>query len=431
MLGKRMQIILLALILAVGAQTFILAYSQYSIPFQGMTLSYYSDTTPILLQETGLSASGWVNLMFHNVTSSSSMLDISVNGNVTENGQQSPASMQTTTVEFPTNQDTILFLRNGGQQSLQIFAGPAGQAFQLIPGYSVNLSGTWTLHDTYVLHTPLGTFTAYRYHYSISGGGTTLDFYASYDQVRQVLIYGEVYATQNGLSALIEKITLANTNVEFTTTSTTSSTPGSSGSSSPSCVIATAAYGSALAPPVQFLREFRDQNVEKTYLGSQFMLAFNAWYYSWAPSIARMESTNAGLRAFMRALILPLLGSLFVSQILFSLIVPINSELAILVAGIIASALIGLMYLTPILLLPALKLMRKRTLTKKTIAVLGLIGVIFTLAGTITHGTLGVLQNLTALMVVETILMVPVTVMYQLTHRILQWKNSLTTSFSQ
>ena len=422
MLEKRMRIILLILILTVGSQMLILAHSQYSIPFQGMTLSYYSVTTPILLQETGISASGWVNLMFHDLTSSSSMLDISVNGNVTENGQQSPASMQTTTVNFPTNQDTILFLRNGGQQSLQIYAGPAGQAFQLIPGYSVNLSGTWTLHDTYVLHTALGTFTAYRYHYSISGGGTTLDFYASYDEVRQVLIYGEVYATQNGLSVLIEKLTLVNTNVQFTTTST-SSNPGSSGSSSPSCVIATAAYGSALAPPVQFLREFRDQNVERTYLGSQFMLAFNAWYYSWAPSIAKMESTNSGLRAFMRALILPLIGSLFVSQILFRLIAPINSELAILVAGITASALVGLMYLTPILLLPALKLMRRRTLTKKTIGVLLLIGAIFTLAGTVTHGTVGAVQNLSALVVVETILITPVTVAYQLTHRNPEWKN--------
>jgi len=124
----------------------------------------------------------------------------------------------------------------------------------------------------------------------------------------------------------------------------------------------------------------------------------------------------------MRALILPLIGSLFVSQILFSLIVPINSELAVLVAGIVASALVGLMYLTPILFLPALKLMRKRTLTKKTMAVLGLIGVIFTLTGTITHGTVGVIQNLTALVVVETILIVPVTVVYQLTHRNLEWK---------
>src|SRR5208282_1116374 len=424
MLEKRMLIILLALILIVGSQTLVLAYSQYSIPFQGMTLSYYSDTTPILLQETGLSASGWVNLMFHDLTSSSSKLDISVNGNVTESGQQSPTSIQTTTVDFPTNQDTILFLRNGGQHSLQIYAGPAGQAFQLIPGYSVNLSGTWTLHDTYVLHTVLGTFTAYRYHYSVSGGGTTLDFYGSYDQVRQVLIYGEVYATQNGLSVLIEKLTLVNTNVQFTTTSTTSSTPGSSSpSSSPSCVIATAAYGSALAPPVQFLREFRDQNVERTYLGSQFMLAFNAWYYSWAPSIAKMESTNSGLRAFMRALILPLIGSLFVSQILFRLIAPINSELAILVAGITASALVGLMYLTPILLLPALKLMRRRTLTKKTIGVLLLIGAIFTLAGTVTHGTVGAVQNLSALVVVETILITPVTAAYQLTHRNPEWKN--------
>jgi hypothetical protein len=67
--------------------------------------------------------------------------------------------------------------------------------------------------------------------------------------------------------------------------------------------------------------------------------------------------------------------------------------------------------------------MRKRTLTKKAIAVLGLVGVMFTLAGTITHGTVGVVQNLTALMVVETILITPVTVVYQLTHRIQEWKN--------
>jgi hypothetical protein len=422
MLEKRVLIIILAAILIVGSQTLVLASnsgvkdSQYSIPFQGMNLNYYSATTPILLQQTGLSANGWINLMFHDLTSSSSKLDISVNGNVTENGQESPASIQTSTVDFPTNQDTILFLRNGGQQSLQIYAGPVGQAFQLIPGSSVNLSGTWTLHDTYSLHTALGAFTAYRYHYSISGGNTALDFYASYEKVTQVLIYGEVYATQNGLSALIEKLELRNTNVQFTTTSTTSSsTPGSS---SPSCVIATAAYGSALAPPVQFLREFRDQNVEKTYLGSQFMSAFNAWYYSWAPSIARLESTNAGLRAGMRGLILPLIATLIVSQELFTLIAPFNPEVAIFISGLAASGLVGLAYLTPILLLPFLRLMRGRTLTKKGMVCLVVFGVIVTLAGTVTHGSFGVVENLSALAVVEAILLTPVVCLSLVSHRI-------------
>ena len=411
MLEKRVVILILVVILIAGSQNLVLASnswvkdSQYSIPFQGMNLSYYSATTPILLQQTGLSANGWINLMFHDLTGSSSKLDISVNGNVTENGQEAPTSIQTATVDFPTNQDTILFLRNGGQQSLQIYAGPAGQAFQLIPGSSVNLSGTWTLHDTYSLHTALGTFTAYRYHYSISGGSIVLDFYASYEKVTQVLIYGEVYATQNGLPALIEKLELRNTNVQFTTTSSTSSTPGSS---SPSCVIATAAYGSALAPPVQFLREFRDQNVEKTYLGSQFMSAFNAWYYSWAPSIARIESTNAGLRAGMRALILPLIASLFVSRELFTLIVPFNPEVAIFISGLAASGLVGLTYLTPILLIPFLRLMRRRALTKKAMACIAIFGVIVTLVGTVTHGTFGVVENLSALAVVETILLTPV-----------------------
>jgi hypothetical protein len=384
-----------------------------------MTLSYYSETTPILQQYEHLAANGWVNLMFHDLTASASKVDISVNGSVTENGQGYPVSNQST-VDFPTNEDTILFLRNGGQQNLQVYAGSIGQALQIIPGSSINLTGTWALHDIYNLHTALGSFTAYRYHYSISGGGITLDFYASYDQVREVLIYGEVYATlQNSLPVLIEKVTLLNTNVEFTTPagSTTSSTSGP-GNPSPSCVIATAAYGSPLAPPVQFLREFRDQKVEKTYLGSEFMFAFNAWYYSWAPPIAKMESTNPELRAVMRALIVPLIGTLFVSQMLFNLLMPMNAELAILLVGLMTSAMVGLIYLTPILLLPALKL-RKRRMTTKMITFLGLIGLIFTLAGTITHGTIGPAQNLAALIVVETIMIVPVTVVHHLTRKIL------------
>jgi len=55
------------------------------------------------------------------------------------------------------------------------------------------------------------------------------------------------------------------------------------------CLIATAAYGSELAPQVQFLREIRDSTIMSTTSGSTFMTGFNQLYYSFSPTIADME----------------------------------------------------------------------------------------------------------------------------------------------
>ena len=44
------------------------------------------------------------------------------------------------------------------------------------------------------------------------------------------------------------------------------------------CLIATAAYGSEMAPQVQFLREIRDNKVLNTESGSSFMTGFNQFY---------------------------------------------------------------------------------------------------------------------------------------------------------
>ena len=41
------------------------------------------------------------------------------------------------------------------------------------------------------------------------------------------------------------------------------------------CLIATAAYGSEMAPQVQFLREIRDGKVMSTESGASFMAGFN------------------------------------------------------------------------------------------------------------------------------------------------------------
>lgn len=59
------------------------------------------------------------------------------------------------------------------------------------------------------------------------------------------------------------------------------------------CLIATATFGSELAPQVQFLRDFRDKQIMQTFAGSNFMVAFNAWYYSFSPAVAQYEYSHA------------------------------------------------------------------------------------------------------------------------------------------
>ena len=109
------------------------------------------------------------------------------------------------------------------------------------------------------------------------------------------------------------------------------------------CLIATATYGSELAPQVQFLRDFRDQQIMNTFAGSNFMTAFNAWYYSFSPAVARYESTNPTARVLAKTVLYPLIGILQISSSTFSLF-GFAPEFAALVTGLLAGSLIGLAY---------------------------------------------------------------------------------------
>ncbi|MEM2016298.1 MAG: CFI-box-CTERM domain-containing protein [Nitrososphaerota archaeon] len=124
------------------------------------------------------------------------------------------------------------------------------------------------------------------------------------------------------------------------------------------CLIATAAFGSEIAPQVQALREFRDGLVMKTFAGENFMNVFNTFYYSWSPYVAQAEYENDLLRRFIRFSIYPLIWILDLSKLLAEplFIVP---EFAVLVSGLVASSLIGLVYVSPIVLLVIL-IMKQR-----------------------------------------------------------------------
>jgi len=76
------------------------------------------------------------------------------------------------------------------------------------------------------------------------------------------------------------------------------------------CLIATAAYGTELAPQVQFLREIRDNTVMSTESGAAFMTGFNQLYYSFSPSIADLERENPMFQETVRAFITPMISTL-------------------------------------------------------------------------------------------------------------------------
>ena len=76
------------------------------------------------------------------------------------------------------------------------------------------------------------------------------------------------------------------------------------------CLIATATYGSELAPQVQQLRELRDNQLLQTESGTAFMGTFNDIYYSFSPIIADYERENPYFKEGVKLAITPMISSL-------------------------------------------------------------------------------------------------------------------------
>ena len=80
------------------------------------------------------------------------------------------------------------------------------------------------------------------------------------------------------------------------------------------CLIATAAYGSEMAPQVQLLREIRDNQLMNTESGSAFMGTFNDIYYTFSPTIADMERENPVFKEAVKLGLTPMLSSLAIME---------------------------------------------------------------------------------------------------------------------
>jgi peptide/nickel transport system substrate-binding protein len=168
------------------------------------------------------------------------------------------------------------------------------------------------------------------------------------------------------------------------------------------CLIATATYGSELSPQVQFLRDFRDNTVLSTFAGNSFMTAFNGFYYSFSPNVASVIADNSDLKYMMKGLLYPLIGILQMSSATFS-VFSFLPELGIIIAGLIASALIGISYFLPVALM--IRYFKKFTVSEKLIHQLGLLWV-----SSISLLIIAEVLKVPSLMMVSTSLFVVVTI---------------------
>ena len=120
------------------------------------------------------------------------------------------------------------------------------------------------------------------------------------------------------------------------------------------CLIATAAFGSEMAPQIQLLRELRDNTILQTKSGTVFMTGFNQFYYSFSPAVADHERENTIFKETVKLTLTPLLTSLT----LFNY-VSIDTEQEMLGYGISIILLnIGMYFVAPaVLILSAKKLL--------------------------------------------------------------------------
>ena len=117
------------------------------------------------------------------------------------------------------------------------------------------------------------------------------------------------------------------------------------------CLIATAAYGSEMAPQIQFLREIRDNTVLQTESGTSFMTGFNQFYYSFSPVIADYERENPAFKETVKLALTPMLTSLAILNY-----VDIDSEAEMLGYGIgIILLNIGMYFVAPAIIIMKIK----------------------------------------------------------------------------
>jgi len=117
------------------------------------------------------------------------------------------------------------------------------------------------------------------------------------------------------------------------------------------CLIATATFGTELAPQVQQLREIRDQKLMKTDSGQIFLNFFNEFYYSFSPVVSDYERENPVFKEAVKLVITPMLSSLSILNH-----VDMDSEVEVLGYGISLIFLnVGMYFVAPAIVLVGIR----------------------------------------------------------------------------
>jgi hypothetical protein len=152
----------------------------------------------------------------------------------------------------------------------------------------------------------------------------------THTSIGAVTIPVELENGENRISISVEGILFKPIPAETVTFTimTQSSTPSPPDTKS-GCLIATAAFGTELAPQVQTLREIRDNTLFGTGSGTAFMAGFNEFYYTFSPTIADWERQSPLFREAVKTTITPMLSTLSILNY-----VDIDSEFEMLGYGI-------------------------------------------------------------------------------------------------
>ena len=169
----------------------------------------------------------------------------------------------------------------------------------------------------------------------------------------------DFYNHQEDVNIFLESFEVIHSVPDSTTFSNSeddNQTSNSDNSEGGGCLIATAAYGSEMAPQVQFLREIRDGKVMSTQSGTAFMTGFNQFYYSFSPAVADYERENPVFKEAVKVTLTPMLTSLTLLNY-----VDVDSEHEILGYGIgIILLNIGMYFVAPAAAIIAIKNRIKR-----------------------------------------------------------------------
>nr|WP_148680265.1 peptidylprolyl isomerase [Nitrosopumilus maritimus] len=165
---------------------------------------------------------------------------------------------------------------------------------------------------------------------------------------KEVIIYGSdnyyTFSYSNGVDDFDSQIERFNETIDsFKKLSEDSANSEENGG----CLIATATFGSELAPQVQQLRELRDNTILETESGTAFMSGFNQLYYSFSPTIADLERESPLFKEIVKLTITPMLSSLSILKY-----AEINSEEEMISYGVgIILMNIGMYFVAPTIII--------------------------------------------------------------------------------